>query len=368
MKTLRVCLYRDLPAAIDRDPDYLYFAYDMLYLYSGQNYLEDNFAIVEEMPEDPVYGMMYIFSSDGSVHRIVDYTDTTIAEIEDDSQIEILAKAGTMFYVNAQHKYLDSQRRVITIPYTDGTYELNVSVQKESIYDENTILKYNPDSGQFEIYGDTDEDFIDYSQPFRGATTKSATVNVSSSRISASVNLSTTEDNALRVTTDGLYVKALNSVSRSEFNEWATNVADLKAKCEDIINNITTEFTELEGLISPEYIESVLYEQLESKFGDIQTAIDNYDAYVAELDSLENNIMNYVTNNIINLRYDILQKIEDYQTVLDLDDYIDRYKHEVNYYDKAEEFFNSNTLRRTKILISAGLAAYFEEFGEEEDL
>ena len=49
MKTLRVCLSSDLPGLLDRNPDYLYFLYDKLFLYSGQNILDVNFSIVDNI-------------------------------------------------------------------------------------------------------------------------------------------------------------------------------------------------------------------------------------------------------------------------------------------------------------------------------
>ena len=134
MKTLRVCLSSDLPGLLDTNPDYLYFLYDKLFLYSGQNMLTVNFSIVNEIPniEDQVPGMIYILNTDGTVHRKVDYVDTIVAEIEDDSQVELLKKAGTMYYVNSDHRYLDSQRRILTLPYNDGNYELAVAAKNDA--------------------------------------------------------------------------------------------------------------------------------------------------------------------------------------------------------------------------------------------
>ena len=134
MKTLRVCLSSDLPGLLDRNPDYLYFLYDKLFLYSGQNMIDVNFVITERIPDidDQVPGMIYILNTDGSVHRKVDYVDTVVAEIEEDSQIELLRKAGTMYYVNSDHRYMDSQRRTLTLPYNNGNYELAVAAKNDA--------------------------------------------------------------------------------------------------------------------------------------------------------------------------------------------------------------------------------------------
>ena len=138
MKTLRVCLSSDLPGLLDRNPDYLYFLYDKLFLYSGQNMIDVNFVITERIPDidDQVSELIYILNTDGSVHRKIDYVDTVVAEIEEDSQIELLRKAGTMYYVNSDHRYMDSQRRTLTLPYNDGNYDL-------VMFDEDRIGEYS---------------------------------------------------------------------------------------------------------------------------------------------------------------------------------------------------------------------------------
>lgn len=339
MKTLRVCLASELPDESDRSPDYLYFAYDKLYLYSGQNYLEDNFAIVDAIPEEQVYGMLYILNTDGTVHRLVDYVDTVIATIEDASQIPILQKAGTMFYVNANHRYIDSQRRVLTLPFNDGSYELNVSTKRETVYDENTILKYNPDKERFEVYGDTSEEFIDYSKPFRGATTSSVEMKVDGPRVSGMVRVSKEESNILKAAEDGLYIPAGKYVTKEVFDQWSKEVFDIKNACEEILRKASKDIEQMEDYISPEYIQTTVINALDARFGDIETALENYNNYVNDLDRLENQVVNYAANAIVGARNTLLTKLNDYETIEDLDSSPDNYSHEVNYYEKAEEWY-----------------------------
>jgi hypothetical protein len=357
MKTLRVCLSSDLPVELDRLPNYLYFTYDDLKLYSGQNYLEDNFAIVDEIPEDQVYGLIYILNTDGSVHRLIDYADVTIAEIESPEQIEILQKAGTMFYVNSRHRYLDKQRRSLTLPFNDGVYELNASTKKEDVFDENTILKFNPETNRFEVYGDTTEDFIDFSKPLRGATTQTVEMEVSGPRLSGNVRLSKQINNALKVTSDGLYIPTGEYVSKSDFDQWSSEVFNIKATCEEVLARIQRELDDISELITPEYIESKVYSVLEEKFGDIRTAIDNYDEYVAQLNELENQVVNYATNNIIAARNELNEKVENYQTIDDLDGSSKTYHHEVDYYEKAKDYYNGKISPETAQALLSGLIA-----------
>ena len=219
LKTLRVCKSNDLPAILDRSSDFLYLVYDKLMLYSGQQALADNFVIASSMPEEPVVGMIYILDYDGSVHRYTDYKDITVAEIEDESQIQLLKKAGTMYFINSAHRYLDSQRRTLTLPYDNGTYELNASVKNNHQFTNDTILKFNEKSDRFEVYGPQDEVFIDFSKPFRGYSTESVNLKVDGPRIAADVRISNVLNNILMKAPDGLFVKSDRYVDRETFEE-----------------------------------------------------------------------------------------------------------------------------------------------------
>lgn len=361
MKTFRVCLSSELPSEMDRSPDYLYFAYDTLELYSGQNYLEDNFAIVEEIPEEEVYGMIYILNTDGSVHRIVDYADTKIAEIEDPEQIEILKKAGTMFYVNARHRYIDSQRRVLTLPFNDGSYELNVSTKKETVYDNNTILKYNTETERFEIYSDTSEDFIDFSKPFRGSTTNSVEIKLESSRIVGNVRISETEGNMLRVASDGLMIPSGEYVPKAVFDRWVASVLSIKTELEHILDVIQEELEALIDIVDPENLHRLIMEILEEKYPDIDTALENYDEYVANLDSLEDSLITYAAASITSARDTIIEKIESYNNIEDLDSSPSTYKHEIDYYEKAKNYFYPvQYAERINAMIAATMSLIFD--------
>ena len=87
LKIFRVCLSSELPPERERQDNYIYLTYDTLTLYLGQNEFYDNFSVSESFPETPVNGMIYLLTSDGSVHRSIDYSDEKLADIEDESQI-----------------------------------------------------------------------------------------------------------------------------------------------------------------------------------------------------------------------------------------------------------------------------------------
>ena len=154
MKTLRVCHSRDLPSIHDRDINYIYFLYDKLEVFIGQNYYSDPYAIVESFPSLPVAEMLYFCIDDGKIRARVSLVETEIAEIESPEQLEILKQAGTTFFVNSDRRYLDVKSKLITLPYNNGTYELTLSLANDLKIDENTVIAFNPETQQFEIVGD----------------------------------------------------------------------------------------------------------------------------------------------------------------------------------------------------------------------
>ena len=357
MKTLRVCLSSDLPGLLDRNPDYLYFLYDKLFLYSGQNMIDVNFVITERIPDidDQVPGMIYILNTDGSVHRKVDYVDTVVAEIEEDSQIELLRKAGTMYYVNSDHRYMDSQRRTLTLPYNDGNYELAVAAKNNAKFNNNTILKFNEKSQRFEMYGEQDEEFIDFAKPFRGKTTNTAQVTVDGPKIMAMVRISNAVGNILKAASDGLLVKSFGFVDRETFDEWTKYVDDFKRHAQDILDKIDAELSGVKELITPEYIHQEIMTELVQKYPDIETALENYQQVADSLGDIENSVMSYASNTIINASNNIDRKLEEYSNWDNLDNSHDTYIQECNYYEKAEEYYYPE-IRKSEYLAIIGTA------------
>ncbi len=367
MKTLRVCLSSELPALLERDPDFLYFTYDKLFLYSGQNLLDVNYAIASAIPENQVVGMIYILDTDGSVHRKVDYSDVTIAEIENESQIELLKKAGTMYYIDANHRYMDSQRRTLTLPYNDGNYELTVAAKNDAVFNNNTILKYNEEHERFEMYGEESEDFIDYSKPFRGKETNSVKVNIDGPKITAMIKISSAIGNILKLASDGLYVKPLGWVDSDTFEKWVNDVSDFKKYAQNILDRIDAEISAVEKLVTKEAIHQEIMDQLELKYPTIDTALENYQQVVDSLDGIEKKVMDYSATAINNASTSIDKKVDENSAWNNLDDSHSSYKHEVDYYKKAEEYYYPELNKSKKVvLISKAIDQYLEEQKNKE--
>lgn len=362
MKTLRVCLSSELPDLLERNPDFLYFTYDKLFLYSGQNLLDVNFVITHEIPDSQVIGLIYILDTDGSVHRKFDYVDEKIAEIEDESQIELLKKAGTMYYIDANHRYMDSQRRTLTLPYNNGNYELTVAAKNDAVFNNNTILKYNEKNNRFEMFGEQDEEFIDYSKPFRGKETNSVKVNVDGPKISAKIKISNSVGNILKLASDGLYVKPLGWVDSDIFEKWSNDVSDFKKYAQNILDRIDAEIADVEQLVTKDAIHKEVMDQLEPKYPTIDTAIENYQQIVDSLDDIEAKVLDYSSTSIHNAYTNIDNKLEENSAWDNLDDSHNTYKHEVDYYNKAEKYYYPELTKTMKLnIIATAIDQYLQE-------
>lgn len=333
-KILRVCLSSELPDILDRNSNYIYLTYDKMILYFGQNEFYDNFVIADVFPESPVVGMVYILTTDGSVHRYIDYQDKKIADIEDPSQIDLLKKIGTSYTVNANRRYFDSQQRTLTLPFNNGVYELAVSMRNDQVFDNDTIMKYNENSERFEIYGPHSEEFIDFSKPFRGGTTSTVDMKVDKSRLQGNVRISKLTDNMLRSTSDGIYAKTNTKVEKDTFDEFVSEVSEFKKYATDVLSSVTGEIIAIEGIISDEAINSKIHSQLQEKFSTIEKALNDYADIASSLDKIEMDLLNYASNQIHNSKQEILDKI----VWDDLDDSAETYEPEVDYYEKSEEY------------------------------
>lgn len=366
MKTLRVCLSSELPGLLDRKSNYLYFLYDKLLLYNGQNMIDVNFAITDKVPESQIDGMIYILNTDGSVHRKVDYVDTIVAKIENINQIELLKKAGTMYYIDAEHRYIDSQRRILTLPYNDGNYELSVAAKNDAKFNNNTILKYNEKHNRFEMYGEQDEEFIDFSKPFRGKETNTVKMIADGPKLAAMVKISKAIGNIIKAASDGLSVNSVGFVNREEFDKWCETTIDFKKYAQGVLDRVDAELTSVMNLITPESIHKEIMDQLVLKYPTIDTALANYAEVAASLKDIENEVMTYSSDTIIRESNNIDSKMKEYSEWDNLDDSHETYTSETNYYEKSEEWLYPFTKSQLLSVISIGINKYIEEINKEE--
>lgn len=271
-KTLRVCLSKELPDILDRDPNFLYFLYDKLMLFMGQSIYNDPYCIVSDMPEDPITGMLYLVFGDGTVKTYIDKSIIILANIESDDQKEILKKSGTTFFTNSNKRYLDIQRRLITLPYINGNYVLTVDVANDLKIDKNTVLRFDPETNQFEMEGDTFELGKSFKH-YNGSETDSSFTNVDNYNVRTDVKISPAYDNILKVLNDGIYANASDRVPVKEFNTWKSNFEEYKINMEKYLNELIEKTDSTSGEVSSESINAKIKSALEKVYPEIDTVM-----------------------------------------------------------------------------------------------
>ena len=152
MKALMVCLSSDLHHSTNRDSNTMYFVYDKQVLYDGQSPYSSTFSIVEDMPSEPALDRYYIDLSDGIVKMYTDYEVKSFAEVQTQAMWDVLKQAGTIHFFNSKQQYIDGQTRMLSVPFSDGAYQLIVDIPNDLIFNKQTILKYNPEIGGFDVY------------------------------------------------------------------------------------------------------------------------------------------------------------------------------------------------------------------------
>ena len=256
LKTLIVCLSTDLPKEADRDTNYIYFVYNTLTLFMGKAVYGENFCICDTMPELPTIGTLYICLDDGKVKVYDDYQVKDIGEVETREMLNILSQAGTMYYFNSKERYIDKQNRMLVLPFMNGSYNMVIDVPNDLLYNEKTVIKYNPESERFEIWGETyDEDPLE-TKGFVGHKTDTVDIQVKDGRIEGSVKISKEWGNLIRVVEDGLYVQVHDAITQKEFDSWKYNYEEYKIRLEYFVNSIKDDLENIESLISEDAINS----------------------------------------------------------------------------------------------------------------
>ena len=293
LKTLRVCLSTELPLIEERDPNFLYFLYDKLMLFVGQSLYYDPYAIVETMPEEPAFGLLYFTLDDGKVKVYREYVIREIAEIESAEQLEILKQAGTTFFIQSERRYLDLRRRIITLPFHNGTYELTVSLANNLLIDEDTVIGFNTESNTFEIIGKKEDYDLVFAKGYQGIDTDTVDIDVSENRITGNLKISPAYDNILRLLNDGLYANANDKLTIAKFKEWVDYFTKYKTEIDGYIEELTDKVSDIEGNTSPQSIAEHVLEALEKVYPEIDEVMATYQEIVAKFDGIEERLMNY---------------------------------------------------------------------------
>ena len=309
MKTLRVCLSSEFPPILERDKNYMYFLYDKLELFNGQNYYNDPYAIVATYPEESVSGMLYFCLDDGKVKARINSQITDIATIESEEQLEILKKCGTTFFINADRRYLDIHSRTITLPYRNGTYHLTADMMTDLVINENTVIRYNPETSEFVIDGSHQDHDMVFTHEYRGNETDSVKTTVDNNIITSEVKVNELYDNIIKNTPYGLYASVNDRVSSTVFNAWADKFREYTQDISQYIEELYELIERAEEIISSGTLSVMILNSLRQVYPEIDEALANYDHYANKIDSMEQEIGS-VTRDV-NTRINVIENTMD---------------------------------------------------------
>lgn len=290
LKTLKVILSKDFPLLADRVSSIIYFMYDKLELWIGQNKYTDPYVVVETFPTNATHGYLYLCLDDGTVKALIDYSPKVLAEIENEEQLELLKQTGSNFFIHSEKRYLDLQRRIVTLPYQNGTYELTVSLANDLIIDKDTVIAYNMETNQFDIFAHTYDAGLAHGEGYRGLETNTAKTVVSDNRISTEIKISRGYGNMLKFVSDGLYAYAEDRVTKKEFDSWKRNYESYKMSMEYYLKDLESQFENSQTVVSPNAISQRISDALHEVYPEIDTILASYDEIAAKFEGIEDRL------------------------------------------------------------------------------
>lgn len=304
MKILRICNSADLPA--DRSSDYIYFVYDKMMIYLGNNYYSDPFCIVEKIPNNPINAMLYI-TYEGNVLTYLNNKVTQIGSIEDEKQLDYIKDAGSVYFMKAEYRYLDLQTRTIQLPFQNGSFQLSVNMTKEIMINENTIIKFDPKSNRFIIYGD--EYYEDGNTPSLGSIvgkeTNSITNIINGNGLKSYLRISNQENNLIKVLNDGVYINLSDKASLDELSRLLYSYHNYKSIVDNYIKELKNMIDDASQSISEDTINAKILQALEDYKPTIEDMFSNYESIANSLEIIKSDSKQYTDDLISSTKSDM---------------------------------------------------------------
>lgn len=322
MKIFIICSSEFLPAPPDRDPNSIYLLYDTLDVYYGRTQYSGLYSIVTELPDGssienmPVKNMMYI-KMNGDVYMVNEETPELIAQLEDPSQAEYLVKAGTSFLLKSGYRYIDSQTKVLSLPFQNGIFQLSVILDKPIEITNETILVYNPETGHFEIDGPRYYDEFGRNPEilkYTAKETNTVKTYIQNDHIHADVKVSGKVGNILQIRTDGLYANSELFASVEEFNELVTRTQREINTFNIFLQRIEDAMASVDITLSDTTLREAIEAAIEEHFPTLEEAVDNYEEVIEQFHHTVEELVAFISTNIVELKEDTVERIEDVHT------------------------------------------------------
>lgn len=287
MKVLKVINSQDFPPVLDRDPNVIYFLYNKLEIYFGQNCYTDPYLVCDHDPEEPVEGMLYFILETGKVKLFYNYALSIIAEVESEEMLDLLkTQGGSYFFVNADKRYLDLQKRIITLPYRNGQWDLTVDMANNIQLTEDSAIGFNPETNCFDISATKYDYDLVFTRDYRGEETSTAKTTVDDHSIKTDIKISSEYGNIIKVYNDGIGAIISGKVPYEEYYQWRTEFYDYKANMEGFIGDLEERVKHVEESISEDIITRKIHEALLEVYPLIDESLVKYDAIVNEIDGV----------------------------------------------------------------------------------
>ena len=307
-KILRVCTSEFLPPIKERNNSYIYFVYDKMTIFLGQNRYTDPFCIVEELPANPVEGMLYI-TLEGEVKSYHDMKIIDIGYIEDPEQLQYLYDAGTTYFMKAEYRYLDQQSRLLILPFQNGSYQLSVSAANNIKIDKNTIIKFNPITNRFELYGDSYIDTTNLDGKLSGDTTETVSTRIEDGIIRADLKLSEKNGNILKIFGNGIYANIGDIATTEQVENLALLYENYSTSVAALMNEIREEMDEKGYNITEDSLSAKILESLEQYKPDIADMFDKYQYIYNQLGYIRDSSVRYTDDKIDSAKEEIISYI-----------------------------------------------------------
>ena len=299
-RILQILTSRELPLPQYREADHLYYVYDKMKLYLYQSQYSDPFSIVEKMPDQSVLveNMLYIVIENGYMYTYSHNSIVELGHIEinefgdvDPDQMELLKKSGTIYFMNAEERYIDPQTRTLQLPFHNGTYQLTLNLAKDLMIDNETVIKFNEETEQFEIMGAEfqPDKWLKEIYKYRGNWNESIITSVEegSNAIKSKVNVADLSGNAIKVLGKGLYVNALDFADASRYNDMVLAFVNYKNIIDRYVLECTEAIMTITSSISQETIKERIIAILEEYKPDIEDMFEKYDQFEEEINLIQ---------------------------------------------------------------------------------
>ena len=286
-RKLVLCHSSALPDKADRVKNYVYLVYDQFKLYIYQTLYTDPYCIIQSLSnsrEILTDKMLYI-TMDGRMYSVSNHIVYHMGDLLDFAQSDLLTQCGTAYFMNAESRYFDKTKRLLNLPFKNGNYQLNLSLVKDLSIDENTVIRFNPDTNQFYVAGKEYQfdDRLNNLYKYSGMNTRTVETYLDGHTFRSNIRLSDKPGNDIKALTSGLFVSNNDLASKQKYLDMIAHFVVIKNRLSTYIMELVGAVKEAEETSSQETLEQIAENVLENYKHDIDDMVENYETLYERL-------------------------------------------------------------------------------------